>query len=473
MMGWAMMSEDQRLPIAVIGAGFSGTMVAVQLAKALPPDRPILLCDRSGTFARGLAYATTNPDHLLNVRASNMSAFAEEPGHFEAWLARLAPEEAAQVRHTPAGSFAARGLYGRYLGEVLDAAIAPAGGQRRLRLEREAVTDLVATPSGQQISFASGRTIPVAASVLACGNLSVANRLGSRFTIDPWQTTPLDDLDADRPILIVGSGLTMIDAIAAVRARGFAGPILAASRRGLVPHTHAPAPAWPRPEFSAAERGSMLRLLRRIRREVAKASQESIGWHSVIDSLRPVSVAIWTALPLAEQRRFLRHLRAYWDVHRHRTATPSAEIIAREIAGGRLRFVRAKIERIADEADHVRVELRERGRASTTTIAAQRLIDATGIASVSATDDVLLRKLLARGRIRPDALGLGLDVAADFALRDADGHPHANFWTIGPLLRGTLWECTAVPDIRPQAVALARTIAAALAQNAGPVCDAA
>ena len=452
-------ASQTSLPVAVIGAGFSGTMVAIHLCRTLPPERPILLCDRSGVFARGRAYATTNPDHLLNVRASNMSALPERPDHFANWIARCGPEDEGQIRHTPAGTFAARGLYGRYLSELLDEVIVEADDVRHpLALEREAVTDLVPAGVGYRMSLASGRTVAVAGAVLACGNLSVRDRFGSRFAVDPWHIPPLDGLDPDRPLLIVGSGLTMIDAIAAVRARGFSGPILVLSRRGWLPRAHAPAPAWPRPNFTAQESRSVLRLLRRVRAEIAAAAQAGIGWHSVIDSLRPVSVATWHGLPPPERTRFLRHLRACWDVHRHRTAPPAAEMIARELASGTLRILKAKIAAVADADGHAVVTLRERGGIQARRVAVQRIIDASGVASVVDTDDLLLRRLMDRGHVRPDALRLGLDVADDFSVFDRDGRAGAPLWTLGPLLRGTLWECTAVPDIRLQAVALARTI---------------
>jgi uncharacterized NAD(P)/FAD-binding protein YdhS len=76
----------EKLPLAVIGGGFSGTMAAIHLARALPSDQPVLLCERGTGLGLGVAYSTSMPGHLLNVCAANMSAFESDPGHFEARL---------------------------------------------------------------------------------------------------------------------------------------------------------------------------------------------------------------------------------------------------------------------------------------------------------------------------------------------------------------------------------------------------
>ncbi len=455
-------------PIAVIGAGFSGTMAALHLSR-LMPARPVLLCEKSGAFARGLAYATGCTDHLLNVRATNMSAFPDRPDHFSLWLESCPLDGIAWTRSTPAGLFAARGLYGRYLSELLLAALAEPGSAPHLMLENDEVVDLAPEEEGFCLTLAAGRRRHVAGAILACGNLRAPGSPGSRYAVDPWDGAPLDDLRPDLPLLIIGTGLTMVDAVAALRQRGFGGPILAASRRGLLPQVHAPTAPWPAPDIPATARHSLVALLRCVREEVGRAAAAGTDWRSVIDSLRGASIGLWRSLPLVEQSRFLRHLRAFWDVHRHRMAPPAAEIVARERATGGLTVLRARVIGIEDQAGYARVALRERGAAAPRVVEVQRIIDASGVGRVADTDDLLLRRLLARGLIRPDALGLGLAVADDLAVLDQRGDAGRPLWTLGPLLRGTLWECTAVPDIRGQAAELARTVTARLQENAaGP-----
>ncbi|WP_407529778.1 FAD/NAD(P)-binding protein [Methylobacterium oryzisoli] len=450
-------------PVAVIGAGFSGTMAAIHLSRIMP-ERSVLLCEKADAFARGLAYATSNTDHLLNVRAANMSAFPDEPRHFERWLERCGLDDLASIRTTPAGMFAARGLYGRYLTELLVSTLADADGAPRLILENDEAVDLTPCDDGFRLTLAGGRTRTVAGAVLACGNLRSPRGPRSRYAISPWDPTPLADLPADRPILIIGTGLTMIDTVAALRHRGFAGAIMAVSRHGLLPQAHAPVVPWPVPDLPAEARRSVPTMLRFLRAEAARASSAGADWRSVIDALRGVSVDLWRGLPPTEQRRFLRHVRSFWDVHRHRMAPPAAEFCERERGAGRLTVLRARIDAIADRSGYAEVMLRGRGAAGPSRVEAQRIIDASGVGRVADTDDLLLRRLMAHGLIQPDALGLGLAATDDFTLIDQHGSAHRPLWTLGPLLRGTLWECTAVPDIRGHAAELARTVATRLAR---------
>ncbi|SFH11288.1 FAD/NAD(P)-binding protein [Methylobacterium gossipiicola] len=455
-----MISRDPSRPIAVIGAGFSGTMCAIQLLARLGPERRVLLCERAGTFGRGRAYATGNPDHLLNVRATNMSAYPDWPEHFSEWLATtdFDATEACGIRATPGGTFAARGLYGRYLTELLTRAVTGGDGPPRLDLVHDAVTDLEPGAGGFTLRTEGGASYAIAGAVLAMGNLGATGAPRSRHAADPWAPEGFGRLHPDRPVLIVGTGLTMVDAVATLRRHGFAGPIVALSRRGLLPCAHAAVQPWPMPDLAGAT--TLAALTARIRSEIARAAAAGIGWRGVIDALRPVTDPLWRNLPAPEKARFLRHLRPFWDIHRHRAAPPSAAFIADEIARGILTVRAGRIRTITDTATEALVTLRPRGGSADETVAVQCILDATGIGRVAETDDPLIRRLLARGLVRPGPFGIGLDATPDLrALGAAEAAP---LWVVGPLLRGVLWECTAVPDIRNQAAGLADAVARAL-----------
>lgn len=450
-------AEAHPLPIAVIGAGFSGTAAAIQLLAQLPPGRPVLLCERAERFGRGRAYATGNPDHLLNVRAANMSAFPDRPAQFEDWLAGA--DEAEGIRRTSAGTFAARGLYGRYLSELLTAAVTGPGAPR-LQLVNEAITDIAPEDGRLVLRSEGGRRFPAAGAVLAMGNLAAPEEPASRHRADPWNPDGFGRLHPDRAVLVVGTGLSMVDAVMNLRRHGFAGRIVALSRRGQVSTVHAPAGAWPLPDFSAGERASLTRLLARIRREVAAAAAVGVGWHGVLDALRPITDTLWLGLPEAEKARFLRHLRPFWDVHRHRAAPPAGAAIAAEIAAGTLEVRAARLLSIEDRPDEALVTCRPRGAGETETFAVQCILDARGIGRVAETADPLLRRLIGRGLVRPGPFGIGLDVHPDLSVvGEVTGDLPAPLWTLGPLIRGVFWECTAVPDIRNQAAQLARAVA--------------
>ncbi|WP_232629996.1 FAD/NAD(P)-binding protein [Methylobacterium sp. Leaf118] len=449
-------------PVAVIGAGFSGTMAALQLLSVLPREQPVLLCERAGTFGRGLAYGTGNAAHLLNLRASNMSAFPDRPRHFEDWLGRLGPEDAASVQATPAGTFAARGLYGRYLTELLAQAVTGAEAGR-LRLLPDTVTDLEPEGGAFRLCTEGGQSHRVAGAVLALGNLATDGP-GSRHRLDPWDHEGFGRLHPHAPVLVLGTGLTMLDAVATLRAHGFDGAILALSRRGLLPNAHAPSAPWPAPDLTPADFASLPRLLARLRAEVVRARADGIGWHGVIDALRPLTDTLWRNLPTRERARFLRHLRPYWDVHRHRTAPPVAAAIADEIARGALTVRAGRLLAVEDEAAQAVVTLRLRGSERPERLAVQAMIDATGFGRLADSRDPLLARLTERGLVRPGPFGLGLDAGPDYRARGT--RPERPLWILGPLLRGVLWECIAVPDIRNEAADLAALVAADLERAA-------
>jgi uncharacterized NAD(P)/FAD-binding protein YdhS len=453
-------------PIAVIGAGFSGTIAALHLLRRLPTDQPVLLCERAPEFARGVAYATGDSDHLLNVRATNMSALADEPQHFSDWLKRR-PGGSEGLYETDAGLFASRGLYGQYLRSILDFAMRETAGHAQLRLMPDDVTDVVQAPNGGfELLFAGGNRLQVAGVVLAVGNLPPEETADPRICANPWGAKAFRKLSGEEPVLIVGTGLTMVDLVVSIRRRGFTGKIIAMSRGGLLPNRHAPVKPWPTPHFTLAEEQSLALLMARVRDEVFAAAEQGVDWRAVIDSLRPVTASIWSRLPLAERRRFLRHARRYWDVHRHRMAPPHADLIEGWIKDGSLEVVAGRIASMKTETSGVAVQYTPRGAAASKAVTVQRVIFASGLEHISRTRDPLMQRLLDGGLIRVDQQGLGLDVTDGLNVLRADGSAAERVWALGPIVRGVFWECVAVPDIRVQASHVAVSVVARLREDA-------
>jgi uncharacterized NAD(P)/FAD-binding protein YdhS len=454
-------------PIAVIGAGFSGTIATLHLLRRLPADQPVLLCERAPEFARGVAYAAGNPDHLLNVRATNMSALADEPNHFSEWLKRRAGNEHDRVLETDAGLFANRGLYGAYLRSLLDFALRETAGHAQLRLLPDDVVDVVAADGGgYELVGTSGQRIAVAGIVLAVGNLPPEEHADPRICANPWGEKAWRKLPGDEPVLIVGTALTMVDLAISMRRRGFAGRIVAMSRGGKLPTRHAPVKTWPTPHFTLAEEHSLSRLTARLRDEVFAAAEQGVDWRAVIDSVRPVTAQLWQRLPLSERRRFLRHGRRYWEVLRHRMAPPHADLIEQMQQDGSLQVLAGRISRFDTGADAVRVHYTPRGSGREEVLAVQRVIMANGLEHIERTRDPLMGRLLARGLIRVDAQGLGLDVTDGLNVVGDNGRPAERIWALGPIVRGVFWECVAVPDIRVQASHVAVSVVARLREDA-------
>ena len=433
--------------VAIIGGGFSGALQAINLLRHHGPRATLI--ERRAEAARGVAYSAAHPDHLLNVRAGNMSALPQDPDHFARWLERRHPELA--------GGFAPRLVYGDYLAELLSEArkAAPA----RLNVLQGAAIDLTPDGEGWLISLADGRTIAADAVILAPGNLpphipdgiDVDALAPGCFVPEPWSADIAGGLAADDRVLVVGSGLTMIDIALLLDAQGFPGKIVALSRRGLTPRAHAavvPSTLDTRPPATAVG------LLRHVR-----VRGMEVGWRAAVDELRPYTEGLWTAADMTERRRFLRHLRAWWDVHRHRIAPRVAEKIAAMRAAGRLEIVSGKLIDVATDGAGAQVRYRPRGSEHIDTLKVRRIINASGPqGDLLRTEEPLLRQLLARRLIRPDPLRIGIDVTQQSEVIGADGESHPTLLALGPMTRGAFWEIVAVPDIRRQTWAVARKL---------------
>ena len=421
------------MKIVIVGAGYSGTMAAVEIVRAVP-GAEVSLVEKRGRFAAGAAYSTTSGSHLLNVRASGMSAFADDPGHFARW----AEGEGLGGPTT----FVPRRDYRRYLEGLLGAA----PEVRRVEGEAVAVQD-------GALRLADGSALPFDALVLAGGNY--AGRMPARLSVpavdDPWNADGLAGIAAlarqGKDVLLVGTGLTMVDVALTLADEGFAGRMVAVSRRGLLPRPHEEQAS---PPYEVAPPGRLGALLRWVRSQTGP-------WRAAVDSLRPHTQALWQGFSLAEKKRFLRHMRPWWDVHRHRIAPPVARRIEALISEGRLEVLAGRIRGGEDGA--VTVALRGGGERR---FAIGGAVNCTGPeGSIARVDDPLVRQLLARGLARADALGLGLDVDAAHRVIGADGRPSPRLYALGPLTKGALWEIVAVPDIRHQVRDVARTLAGA------------
>ncbi|HEX4211374.1 MAG TPA: hypothetical protein VHY56_13340, partial [Candidatus Binataceae bacterium] len=270
----------------------------------------------------------------------------------------------------------------------------------------------------------------------------------------------LERIPSDASIVFIGAGLTMVDIAIALIRSGHRGPLHAVSRHGFRPSRHAVPPAPPIPPFSLDELPLTARgLLRTIRRRIRIESAS--GWQSVIDALRPVTQELWRRAPQAERSRFLRHLQARWDVHRHRVAPEIAAQIDQATASNQLRFHAGHVSGCEVTADGLAMRLRPSGSSELATIRVHYVINCTGPASdYLRIDDPLVCNLLARGLVRPDPLRLGLDIDPHCRLLGRDGTPSPRLYAAGPVTKSASWEITAVPDLRVQAETLARYLTA-------------
>jgi uncharacterized NAD(P)/FAD-binding protein YdhS len=304
--------------------------------------------------------------------------------------------------------------------------------------------------------------------VLALGNFPPGDlRLPGKtphsqhYIADPWAPGALgaastnQDRGKDQSVLLVGSGLTSLDVAIALRGQGCSGTIHLLSRRGLLPQNHEATVIWT-PFWDENSPRTVRGLLRLIRTQVEAAQRLGSNWRAVIDSLRPFTQTIWRSLSRQERRRFLRHARPYWEVHRHRVAPEIGVALASQIQNGWIKIHAGRIVAYAEDADGVDVTYRGRKSGELESLRVGRVINCTGPeVDCRRIENLLLTNLMRQKMARPDPLFLGLDTSEDGALRDAYGAASDFLYALGPLRKASLWETTAVPEIRLQASQLA------------------
>lgn len=459
-----MSGELKMANIAILGGGFSGSLLALKLL-AEAPDLEVLLVERTGAIGKGIAYGACDSFHLLNVPVHRMEP-GLEPGFMD-WLradanrlAALSREEGRPLEE----AFAPRALFGAYLQErLLKAGAADAGG--RLRFVRGEAVEMEA---GRlvRIRLRDGRDIHADRVVLALGHLpprypaapESAAYASPRYVGDPWEKGALDCIDADDTVLLLGAGLSMVDVTLHLARRGHRGGITALSRRGLLPRPHKGGGSWG--PLVLPEDVSPRSLTHFLRGQAAEALAAGVPWQRVADAARPVTASIWQGWNGRERALFLRHLRPWWDMHRHRMAPEIAAALAGLEEAGQLRLLAGRIVDLRLATDALELVYRPHGgKGGVDSIRAAHVINCTGPnMSIGRTGEPLILSLDRQHLLREDPLGLGLETD-DCAVIDASGRPSRWLFALGPLTRPSLWEVTAVPEIRVQVERLARRLA--------------
>ena len=443
--------------LAIVGAGFCGTMVATHVLRGAPHgiDR-ILLVERNGRDVGGVAYGTSSTSHTLNVPAGRMSAFEDEPDDFLRFVRARDPA-------LTGGAFVPRRLYGEYLAHTLEAARRDSP-VKLIRVAGEAVA-AVEHADRVTLGLGDGRVLDAEQVVLAVGNYPPSDppaidgwlSRSIRYGRDPWAPDALET-ERDEPVLLLGTGLTMCDVALALRDADQRGAIVAISRRGLLPQPHRVSPTPPPhldpPSEMDTWEPTAAGLLRGLRDEVRRVAGAGIDWREVVTSIRHDTPALWQRLDDEERRRFLRHLRPYWETHRHRASPETAFAVEAMVGAGALRLLRGRVVGYAQTATGVQVSYET--RAGVEQLEVGKVINCTGPnTDLTEVRDLLVGSLRVDGTIRPDALGLGLDTDDEGRLVDVAGHASERLSLAGPLRKGRLWEHTAVPELRVEARRLA------------------
>lgn len=431
--------------IGILGGGFTGCLLAVHLARRAAPGTSITLIESADRLGRGAAYGTDNPDHLLNVRAENMGAFPDDPQHFHKWLVAEVGSAAP-----PASAFVSRMRYGEYVNDVLAQALAAEATPLSLVTGLATALHPGARPA---VSLADGRRLAFDRIALCFGNLppgeapglNAQARASAHYLHNPWRARDLQPIPPTANVMIIGSGLTMADVVQSLAGQNHSGPITVLSRHGLVPLRH----EAPRPSEMSRPSGSLLEIFLSLRAAAKSAPARGHDWRDVIDALRPFTIGLWQGLSLSDRRQFLRHLRAHWEVHRHRLAPAIADTLDGMRSSGQLTVCAGRVRSIDWNGAGFDVAVRLRGEAQTASFTPAWMVNCTGPhADYAKSANPLVSSAVQAGALRADALQLGLDITNDGAIIDAAGQASPNIFAVGPPTRGAFWEITSVPDIR-------------------------
>ncbi|QXZ12026.1 FAD/NAD(P)-binding protein [Pseudomonas sp. AO-1] len=461
----------QSADILIIGGGLSGTMLAVQLLR-LPGQRRILIIEPRAELGRGEAYSAVELGHTLNGNAARMSVDPDNPDDLTQWLtAHIAaggwPESAEQ--NVPISElFPPRGLFGVYVQQRLaEARVVGARHGSTVEHVRAEVVDLQTDADSVQLTLNDGQHLNGACAVLATGMFPAARTPQNDSSglnaaaLDPWDVAAMRQLDPQSTVLIIGSGLTMVDAVVSLEQAGHRGPIEVFSRHGLLPHVRRQPPAWV--DFLAQDPGirTPRQLLHELRRHCRDAIAQGIDWQAPLDTVRANIGRLWSQATDVQRRQFVRHVRPWWESHHHRSPPLSAALVERLHNAGRLRIQAASFKGLEPSTQNgVSIRIRPRGESETRVVHGAALINSSGIEyDWRRVARPLPQQLLVRGLVRPGPLALGITAAVDGAVLDAEGQVASRLFAMGPPLRGMWWESTAVTDVALQAKALAVRLA--------------
>jgi uncharacterized NAD(P)/FAD-binding protein YdhS len=435
--------------VAILGGGFAGSMVAFHLLR-LAPDCHVSVIEPRIELGLGAAYSAARDCHILNVQAERMGADPADPHEFHRWLleSNLA---------TDPNSFQPRRRYAEYLGSKLRETISKSGP--RLSHVRQHAVEVTKAGNSYKVVLSNGATLSVEAIVIALGNQAPELpppleplKSDSSVVTNPWVGDGLEKSRGKRHVTVIGTGLTAVDVVLELLDRKYAGEILLLSRRGLLPRPHALKATLP-PGFETKSSN-----LRGLVRELRLAS-ESGPWPPLLDSLRGRTQTLWQSFAPKERESFLRHLRPYWEVHRHRIPEETHRILEGLLANGRLTIEAGRISSGKRNGDRIELEWTQRRTGGNRKVQTDLLINCAGPSPVVGTSaPPVVRSLCEQGLARPDSHDLGLAVEQNHRLIHKDGSVAPDAWAIGAVAKGILWETTAVRELRDQALRVATDI---------------
>lgn len=453
-----MPTSRSRLKIAIIGGGFTGTSLALEIFRHYTQPVDVYLFEKSGVFSQGEAYRTPFPFHLLNVRAKEMSAFEEDPDHFSNWLTASSLAQTHLDSSFPVHEqFAPRFLYHHYLQSLLQQTQSHTASVR-IWLKPIEVMNVKSEGTGLTLLLGDQTTLQVDKAVLALGNghpgaFSFPIEADIKRVDDAWEYRAPLEISRHDPVLILGTGLSMVDTVLTLHHQQHQGKIYALSRHGLLPLPHLRETSSFLPlEYSFA---GLREIVRRVRQAGQHLAAMDLDWRSVFQTLRKQINDYWMQSDISSKKQFLRHVLPYWNIHRHRLPAHISELLNRLMQQQQLEILSGRVLQVKDQTAFLRL----RHESRMTTLPARWLINCMGPSlSQEHQRPPLLNVLMKQGMIMLNELKLGLAASIQGQIINAAGQVSSQLYVAGPLMKGVYWECTAVPDIRKNTNSLASVL---------------
>ncbi len=441
--------------ICVIGGGFTGVAAAIACLHRVDTSFRLTVVEPAPDLGRGIAFGDRHPANLLNVRARDLTVLSDRPSDFLNWAFRQIDqgESDSSLLEGLAHAFLPRQLFGEYVKQRLFEAV-ERRGDVEFNIVNAAANSCRREGAGFVVRVEEGDS--VGADVVIVATAFGLPRGSSGGALGPFDTIPGERLAGARSIALIGSGLTMVDALFSARSGGFSGTATVLSRRGQLPREHAPKGVVPQ-EMALPRTKSLSRLTASIRIACEAAELHGTPWQAVVNGLRPSLQAIWRELSVEEQSRFLRHVRPYWDAHRHRIPPELHDRVRSEFDTGRAVLVHARVIDTTRVGSGFVLQLRGRGAQRDETLYTDLAFDCTG--HKPDLSSPFVKSLIGERLARPDVHGLGLAVKANGQLKAPGGAATHGLFALGPLCQGSLWEITAVPEIVRQASWAADSVA--------------
>lgn len=452
--------------IAIIGGGFCGAATLINLIRNATEPLKIILINKDKTLGKGVAFNSSNHNHLLNVRVSNMSPFVNEPLHFAEWISKQSDLKAFMSTDF-IDKFITRNVYGKYIESLLKRTIAEAPAFLDIEIRIDEAIAVNQSTKKTIINLASGKSLIADKIVLALGvfppaNIKITNSTfydSKKYFLNPWTPNAVKNIHMEESFFLIGTGLTSIDLIISLYQKGYQGKVYAFSKNGRLPMIHTERNAYAAIQSEMKSGLSLLTYFKIFRKHLKIATKSGHTTADVIDALRPITQQLWMGMSITDKKQFIRHLSSLWNIARHRVPQQAHHKMQELIRNGKLELLSGNLINIEEQNGNVNITIKNRKSDQIQKINVGRVINCTGPQSdIYKIDHPLLQSLIANGLITPNELNIGINTTISCKAIDSNNMVSDQLYVLGSMLRGLFWESSAVPELRKQAEFIAKNI---------------